>query len=859
MASIDIIDSLRKKFNEPLQEFYNRRIIFWDDYDNEFNDIVDDIKIDNVEVIKLNGSNNFYVKKLVLHDKPNTNFLIYNPLNISIEQDWLFDIHEYSQNYKADRISNLIDDLGINDTLNNRKALKEYSKFFASKARVDKLRELNLDYSDSKSIHLGIIAVLSGVKEINISAFILNLFKNGFEDNKIINDIKNYGSYDNYNKLISNQVGCNCDNLNKLACSILISGLGQTMDSDILNNYYPNYFNKDYVINCYALINDLYTLDEKFTNEFIKDLGSNELKIADVLDKLDISKIANSDIFPHFNGCILKKVFKEICSEVIKSKENIDLINRRRRMRHYEEYKYYFEGIYYIALMQDMYSKLRSSFHMTSSKEIWNAYENDLYKFDTYYRKFHYYLNKSISDTNIHIDDSFKECADYIENIYKNWFLNNLLTNWNKAVLDELRQKGRPEGVLGQKSFYSNYVAKSAEEKITFVVICDALRYEVGKELYNELSKNEKAKVNISSMCSIFPSITEYGMAALLPGEKYVMDDVKKISIDGIDSGNVKNRSLILQKSNINSLAISYDEFVNSRKEERNELLKGKSIVYIYQNQIDMIGHGNEKQVFDACEETIQNISNLVTIINNTRSSCTIYITSDHGFLYNYKPLAELNKLSISDMDNVLSYSRRYVVTNKNSDNNYLSEVKMLINNSNDSLIGLAPLDIVRIKKGGSGENYVHGGISIEELMIPLIKYENIRTTSKEYQRNHDLYDKKNVELQLIDDSRKISNLNVSLKFLQKNPVGGTYLAANYEIYMQDSNNKVISDIKTIIADKTDEDTTNRQFKVMLSLKNREYDSKEKYYLLVVNKDSNDVILRIEYQISIAFSFGFDF
>ncbi len=859
MAGNDIKKELEKRFAEPLQEFYNRRIIFWDDYDNEFNDIVDDIKIDNVEVIKLNGSNNFYVKKLVLHDKPNTNFLIYNPLNISIEQDWLFDIHEYSQKYKADRISNLIDDLGINDTLNNRKALKEYSKFFASKARVDKLRELNLDYSDSKSIHLGIIAVLSGVKEINISAFILNLFKNGFEDNKIINDIKNYGSYDNYNKYISNQIGCNCDNLNKLACSILISGLGQTMDSDILNNYYPNYFNKDYVINCYTLINDLYALDEKFTNEFIKDLGSNELKIADVLDKLDISEIANSDIFPHFNGCILKKVFKEICSEVIKSKENIDLINRRRRMRHYEEYKYYFEGIYYIALMQDMYSKLRSSFHMTSSKEIWNAYENDLYKFDTYYRKFHYYLNKSISDTNIHIDDSFKECADYIENIYKNWFLNNLLTNWNKAVLDELRQKGRPEGVLGQKSFYSNYVAKSAEEKITFVVICDALRYEVGKELYNELSKNEKAKVNISSMCSIFPSITEYGMAALLPGEKYVMDDAKKISIDGIDSGNVKNRSLILQKNNINSLAISYDEFVNSRKEERNELLKGKSIVYIYQNQIDMIGHGNEKQVFDACEETIQNISNLVTIINNTRSSCTIYITSDHGFLYNYKPLAELNKLSISDMDNVLSYSRRYVVTNKNSDNNYLSEVKMLINNSDDSLIGLAPLDIVRIKKGGSGENYVHGGISIEELMIPLIKYENIRTTSKEYQRNHDLYDKKNVELQLIDDSRKISNLNVSLKFLQKNPVGGTYLAANYEIYMQDSNNKVISDIKTIIADKTDDDTTNRQFKVMLSLKNREYDSKEKYYLLVVNKDSNDVILRIEYQISIAFSFGFDF
>ena len=79
MATNDIKQNLINTFNKPLDEFYKRRIVFWNDYDKEFESFVDELELDNVKIIKLNGKNNFSTKKIILNDEPFTNFLIYNP------------------------------------------------------------------------------------------------------------------------------------------------------------------------------------------------------------------------------------------------------------------------------------------------------------------------------------------------------------------------------------------------------------------------------------------------------------------------------------------------------------------------------------------------------------------------------------------------------------------------------------------------------------------------------------------------------------------------------------------------------------------------------------------------------------
>ena len=72
---------LIERFTAPLPEFYQRRIIFWQDEDREFESMLDELYIPDVTILKLTGTNNFAVKKLLLHDDLTGNYLIYNPFS----------------------------------------------------------------------------------------------------------------------------------------------------------------------------------------------------------------------------------------------------------------------------------------------------------------------------------------------------------------------------------------------------------------------------------------------------------------------------------------------------------------------------------------------------------------------------------------------------------------------------------------------------------------------------------------------------------------------------------------------------------------------------------------------------------
>ena len=109
MSTESIQAALRDQFAAPLREFYKRRIVFWQDEDREFEKMVDEITIPDVTIVKLTGSNNFAVKKLLLHDDLIGNYLIYNPISYERSQDnWLRDIELWSEEYRADYLSMLI-------------------------------------------------------------------------------------------------------------------------------------------------------------------------------------------------------------------------------------------------------------------------------------------------------------------------------------------------------------------------------------------------------------------------------------------------------------------------------------------------------------------------------------------------------------------------------------------------------------------------------------------------------------------------------------------------------------------------------------------------------------------------------
>ena len=171
-----------------------------------------------------------------------------------------------------------------------------------------------------------------------------------------------------------------------------------------------------------------------------------------------------------------------------------------------------------------------------------------------------------------------------------------------------------------------------------------------------------------------------------------------------------------------------------------------------------------------------------------------------------------------------------------------------------------APRENIRIKMKGGGLNFVHGGISLQEMVVPVIEYHFLRNQSKEYKRNKSMYDTKPVDISLLSANRKISNMIFSLNFYQKEAVGGNREAATYQLYFTDSAGKAISDVQKIIADKTSDNGQDRTFRCSFNLKSLKYDNKEIYYLVIADENGLQIVQREEFQIDIAFAVDeFDF
>ena len=190
------------------------------------------------------------------------------------------------------------------------------------------------------------------------------------------------------------------------------------------------------------------------------------------------------------------------------------------------------------------------------------------------------------------------------------------------------------------------------------------------------------------------------------------------------------------------------------------------------------------------------------------------------------------------------------MITRKGATPDYLLPVKFM----DDGYDAFAPRESVRIKKKGGGLNFVHGGISLQEMVVPVIEYHYLRNDSKTYQRNKAKYDTKPVEVGLLSANRKISNMIFSLNFYQKDAVGDNRSAANYLLYFVDSNEKQISDTAKIIADKTSDNGQERTFRCSFNLKSLKYDNRASYYLVIADETGLQMPQKEEFQIDIAFA-----
>lgn len=861
MSTESIQFSLNERFAAPLPEFYKRRIVFWQDEDREFETMLDELEIPDVKIIKLTGTNNFAVKKLLLHDDLTSNFLIYNPFSYTQQQDnWLRDIELFSEEYRADFISMQMSELNIASTPAMRKTVKVYSKFLENKDRIAKLKKIGREYQTPLQLHIDIMAVLAGLNGGSAQDVFIAVLAAGLDEdnNAALNNIKKFGNIDAFWQLARKYTGYIHEEdkpLGFFASHVLLTALAQTMNTSVLKGLerFISDSNKAY---CYSIVHEWRNREY---NDDLFDLCryiENELNLASRFEKQDIETLLTADIFPSIHESILKRFFSEVADHVVKVELMLKAAENRRTSGWYERFADYYDCLYYMAKMQEFYQDNAAGFHIVEPKAIWKLYTETAYEMDSFYRHFHYAFGNSLKNSNVLLEDKLKHSAEYVEALYQNWYLKELTGCWTNAISENLSSLGYVSEIGKQHDFYPRYVRHLAgKNSRAFVIISDALRYEVAAELCDTIIRTTKGTAKLDAVQAIFPSITKFGMANLLPGRKLSVTEDMEVLVDGQHSRSTPEREKILCSGNPNSVAVQYTDVLNMKRADRRELVSGKEVVYIYHNTIDAIGDKapTEKKVFEACEDAMQELSNILRIIINDMQGTDIFITADHGFLYTYSPLTESDKIGKSAFSGtVYEVGRRYAMTDPLTAAEYLMPVQLEGEIGGIAVKGYTPLDSTRIKITGGGENYVHGGVSLQEMVVPVIAFKNLRTTSKKY------VEVSNAEIKLLSESRKVSNLLFSLDFFQRQPIGDKVQPCAYSIYMTDDEGVLISDRQTIIADRTSTNASERVFRVRFNLKAGAYD-KNKIYRLVIANDT-DVPEEVEFHIDIAFAddFGFD-
>lgn len=864
MDSEKIIQDLNRRFAAPLPEFYKRRIVVWIDEDQEFIDKLDEVTVENAKVVALTGTNNFYVKKLLAVDDPASNYLVYRPFSIeSDEDDWLLDVELYSEEFRADLISMWMDEMGVPQTPVLRRGFKQYRKYFNAQSRRNKVANQTGVPATMSQLQMAIMAAICGLKTAKANVIIKSVLQNGLqkENNAFFQEFVNYEIDDVFWGMVAQGTGYQEaePELARLAAHILLTASTRTMQRDFLSGL-EMLLSSAHQANCYDFVAD-WMRSEDATDIYSISLDVEEaLKLPQRFMKLQMEDLVATEVFPCIDEVVLIKLMTEISDNIIDVDRITETVEKRRTCVWYSDVAVYYDGVLQMAKMQSFFIKHSGGFHTVEPKIIWEEYTTEYYLMDSYYREFHKTYSESLKNYHAELSDLFARVKDRAEGLYSTWFLGQLGTSWSNACSENLREYGRVLEVPCQDDFYRDKV--SMADNKTYVVISDALRYEVAATLAEQLQRETQAGVDLKSMQAIFPTITKFGMAALLPHKELSVElkagQTERLAVlaDG-QSTESNNRDKVLKSADSASVALKYKSLIGMKRADRQELVKGMNVVYIYHDTIDEAGH-LEKNIFTACDEAIQELKNLVRIITNDFGGTNILITADHGFLYTFNPLSEDDKVDkTTQSEEDIEIGRRYAIMQKDAKPQYLLPVKFLEDKTPYS--GFAPRDNIRIKMKGSGLNFVHGGISLQEMVVPVIEYHFLRNQYKEYTKHKSKYDTKPVGISLLSANRKISNMIFSLSFYQKEAVGGNREAATYQLYFTDSVGKTVSDIQTIIADKTTENGQERTFRCNFNLKSQEYSNTEIYYLLIADENGLEV-QREEFQIDIAFALdGFSF
>lgn len=844
MADLNL-NQIQTRLNELFVSYGERKLIFWFDPKKEFEEDIDSgaINLDDAKLYKLEPHSQLLTKRFFELEDTENNYLVYAPferMSDDDENNHLLSILKYSSLFSADRIALVMAQLEIPTDLHD--VMSMYEKFFGAKPRIAAFEKLSSNGIRSKEeLEMTLMAVLTKANTAQLYSILQALlveFSSG--GSELYAKLKTFNLEEVFWKYINKYYGYASEepSISKLSIAFFANAFyGQLGHQGLPTNL------KTYEVleQSTAIISfmDGVVNDARYAAKFDK-LSEDVFRLINgeqLLDKIAAEDLVNADIFEAVHGRIIKYYIKQLLAgdtTPVISNLSLEEVATRKMRSHFASF---YEHQYQVLISAQQLLNFTLPTNISQFSVLVKEYEDNIYQFDQYYRQFIWHLDQ------VEDQDEFLDLQAVVEKNYKRT-IDEMIHLWN----DLLSFDERPS-MLG---FYDQYAQSKTK---TVVIISDALRYEAAKEIQAVFQREKKYSTKMETIFSVLPSVTEFGKAASLKSAHESFDylDGTDVRVSGMKSSGTDNRDKILKAKNQNSLAITYDDVIaKENAKELRELFNGQEVIYLYHDQIDKTGdHGQEKQVFDAVQKTIDELRKLLPRISNGANVYRFIITSDHGFIYTRSKVDEHEKIDNPSTDSEDRVERRFIISKNRYEEVGIGSVKLgdVLRNDDPRFVHFPETSAI-FKVRGGGQSYVHGGSSPQEMLVPVLEIAVARGTST----------KEPAQIKLMSTKRKVVGLSLTLEFYQTEPVSDSVTKSQYALYFEDGEGERISNEHAYHADSTSSASSERFTNFTFDFANRFYGSNKKVVLVIKDMETRVEMERQEFMIDNPFSgdFGFD-
>ncbi len=833
----DII-TINDKVQAALEKlFQQHRLVFWYDDHAEMTDLFESLQLPEVEKVII-ANNEFALKYRVLIEQPHQRFLLYQPKEKPADyENWLLDLLLSHYEFRTEPASLYLQELELPQEF--KTLIQEHEGFFTLQKRISDLKAL-LEPDDRESlIRLKMLSVVCAT-EPEWEKILYALFAEAAK------------AKETYYKAIENF------GLSRFLWETVEKKYGYKSPKpsikDVLLQLIQDNFERNTPIGKPMLNKEAYLFVNRWkenskARQVFYDWSlmlERDLSIDAFVQNQPIEHLLEADTYSVIDKKIIIALRDRILHHTLPTHTLQEWIDRRRVKFFFGDYSHLYDALSFAAAFLDEIRKMNLT--MQSPEEGFAKYEKQWYKIDYLYRKYIFESEKAEHQ------GILKELSDRIEKAYGNSFLLKLGDNWQAAL--EGMSRWSLERIKSQKQFYPQWVAPYIKkDNRVFVIISDALRYESAAELRDLIVQEDRYTATLNAVLGSLPSYTQLGMASLLPHTHLTFEDQSEIVFaDGVSTKGTPNRTKVLQKSYAGSIAIAAEEFLKMKAStEGREFIKPYHVLYIYSNQIDNMGDDtkSENKVFEATKAEFDYLLRIIKHISNMNGS-NVIVTADHGYLYQHNRLDATDFTDFTPIGHVYKSSRRFVLGKNLVPNDSVQKWTGEALGFGDQTEVLIPKSINRLRIQGAGSRFVHGGSSLQEIVVPVLEINKARKSDIEQ-----------VDIDIISGSSNITSNTFIVSFYQKQPVTSKTQLRQIKAGFYTETGQVISDLITLLFNSLETDAAAREKRqsFLFTAAASKYNGQDVYLKLEEQIDGTNqfrTYKSITYRMLIAFSSEFD-